>query len=381
MKDKSKTIGIDARFYGPSNKGLGRYTQEIVDRVINLDKDNNYVVFLSSDNFNSFNCSEKRVKKVLVKARWYSLAEQIIFPFQIWKEKLDLIHFTHFNVPILTPVKFIVTIHDLILTKFPTTRASTLSPFFYKIKNLAYKIVIWLAVKRAKKIIAVSKHTCEDIVDKFKVKKEKVAVVYEGVSKLFQTRCATKQGALDVLRKYKISRPFLLYVGNAYPHKNLEKLINVFLKLKAKHSDLNLVLVGKEDYFYKRLKEYANKKKAPVIFVGFVPDEDLDVFFKEALCYVFPSLYEGFGLPPLEAMTQGCPVVSSNQSCLPEIFENAAVYFDPHKENDIIETIEEVIKDKNLRAKLVEKGFNQYKKFSWDKAAEETVKVYKEVLK
>ena len=173
----------------------------------------------------------------------------------------------------------------------------------------------------------------------------------------------------------------MLYVGNAYPHKNLERLIKVFLKLKKNHNDLNLVLVGKEDYFYKRLKKYAQEIKAPVTFAGFVPDKDLEVFFREAICYVFPSLYEGFGLPPLEAMTQGCPVVSSKESCLPEVLQDAATYFDPYDEEDIIKKIEKIINNQNLRAGLIQKGFEQYKKFSWDKAVEETLRVYKEVLR
>lgn len=381
MNKNTKKIGIDARFYGPASKGLGRYTQEIVDRVVKIDQENKYVIFLSPDNFSDFQCDGERVKKVLIKARWYSLAEQIIFPWQIFRERLDLLHFAHFNVPVFTPVRFVVTIHDLILTKFPTVRASTLSPFLYKIKNFAYKIVIWIAAKRARKIIAVSEYTKKDIIKQFDVKEGKVEMIYEGVSEIFETKCLTKLGATELLDKYKIKNPFILYLGNAYPHKNLEKLIDVSLKLKKDYPDLNLVLVGKEDYFYKRLKNYAQKIKAPVIFAGFVPDEDLEVFFKEALCYVFPSFYEGFGLPPLEAMTQGCPVVSSQESCLPEILEDAAMYFDPKNEDDMIKNIKKVINSKDLREELIEKGFQQYKKFSWDKAAEETVGVYRKILK
>ena len=135
MKKKIKKIGIDARFYGPVGKGLGRYTQEVVDNILAMDKENDYVIFLSKENFASFKSPNGRVKKVLVKARWYTLAEQTIMPYLVLKESLDLMHWPHFNVPILCPVKFIVTIHDLILTKFPTTRATALGPLFYRIKN------------------------------------------------------------------------------------------------------------------------------------------------------------------------------------------------------------------------------------------------------
>ncbi len=376
MKEKVKRIGLDARFYGPVGKGLGRYTQEIVDRVIKQDTYNQYVVFLSQENFDSFYCSNKKVKKILIKARWYSVAEQIVFPFIIWRQKLDLMHFMHFNVPIFTPVKFLVTIHDLILTKFPTTRASTLSPFFYKIKNLAYKIVIWVAIKRAKSIIAVSKFTRNDIIRQFNARKDKVKLIYEGVSDF---KNLEKENSKNILNKYNIKKPFLLYVGNAYPHKNLERLIKAFLILKKDFINLSLVLVGKEDYFYKRLKNFLDYKKYNILFPGFVADDELGVFFQEAECYVFPSLYEGFGLPPLEAMAFSCPVVSSNRSCLPEILGDAAVYFNPEKEQDIVNKIKKVIKDDVLKKQMIAKGSQQIKKYSWQKAVEQTLKLYHQV--
>jgi hypothetical protein len=146
-----KNIGIDARFYGPLGKGLGRYVQEITDKVVAMDSDNNYVIFLAPENFDEFIAFGPRVRKVRVAARWYTLGEQLEMPFLVWREKIDLMHYPHFNVPIFTPSKFVVTIHDLILTKFPTVRASTLSPWLYKIKNLAYHLVITLAIARAKK--------------------------------------------------------------------------------------------------------------------------------------------------------------------------------------------------------------------------------------
>ena len=141
-----KRIGIDARLYGPLGKGLGRYTQEITDNIIRLDTQNEYVVFLCRENFAEFECDGKRIKKVLADVRWYSLVEQIIIPFLIMKNKIDLMHFPHFNVPLFCPAKFIVTIHDLILTRFPSARATTLAPLIYKIKNIGYKLIISSAV-------------------------------------------------------------------------------------------------------------------------------------------------------------------------------------------------------------------------------------------
>ncbi len=405
-----KRIGIDARFYGPIGKGLGRYTQEIVDNIIKMDQDNEYVIFLCKENFDEFQIKrsfgdaprdpaksgtqgrqDRRVKKVLADVRWYSLAEQIKMPYLIWQEHLDLMHFPHFNVPILCPVKFIVTIHDLILTKFPTTRATTLGPFLYRIKNWAYKAVIWLVVKQAKRIIAVSQFTKDDIIKQFKIKQDKIIVTYEGVANLTKGRDSLFTIKLDdkeTILGYNINSPYLLYVGNAYPHKNLEGLIKVFAKLHKKQTNLFLVLVGKEDYFYKRVKMYTKElglwrekqTDTPVIFPGYVPDAQLEILFKKAIAYVFPSFYEGFGLPPLEAMAKGCPVVSSNKSSMPEVLGNAAIYFNPDDEQEMQKQIERVIKDEELRKELVKKGYEQVKKYSWWECARKTRGVYEGVM-
>lgn len=384
----SSRIGIDARFYGPLGKGLGRYTQEIVDRVTTLDRKNYYVVFLSHKNFDEFVSENPRVKKVLADVHWYGLAEQIIMPRLIAQEKIDLMHFPHFNVPIFCPTKFVVTIHDLILTKFPTTRASTLGPVKYFLKNIAYRFVINRAIQRSEKVIAVSHYTKDDIISQFNVDPKKIIMIYEGVAGLEDStdkRYAAKLKSAEILSGYCILEPYLLYVGNAYPHKNLEMLVIVFLKLRKKFSDLKLVLVGRDDYFYLRLKEFAQKESSlkdfeAIIFPGYVPDEDLQTLFKHAALYVFPSKYEGFGLPPLEAMSYGCPVVSSNATCLPEIMENAAIYFNPHDEKTIVSVIQEILSDQFLRSELVKKGYEQIKKYNWENAAHQTVTVYQGVL-
>jgi glycosyltransferase involved in cell wall biosynthesis len=385
-KDKKQLkIGIDARFYGPSGKGLGRYTKEIVDRIISLDKKNYYVIFLSPNNYSDFFCTNEKVKKVLVRSRWYSVAEQIFFPIQIWKEKLDLMHFTHFNVPLFSPVKFIVTIHDLILIKFNSRKASKLNWFFYKLKYLAYKLVILNAVKKSEAIIAVSEFTKQDILNKFKVKKEKIYMIYEGVFS-FE---GTDEIKIDLDKKYNFNanEQFLLYVGNAYPHKNLEGLIRIFTKLKNKK--IKLILVGQMDYFYNRIRNLTiklglsgnkNNKKNRVIFLGYVPDNDLCVLFKKATAYIFPSLYEGFGLPPLEAMLESCPVISSDQGSLKEILDYAAYYFNPHDIEKSCQRIEIFLNDKKLREEYVQRGLERIKFFSWDKAATETLELYNKFL-
>jgi glycosyltransferase involved in cell wall biosynthesis len=389
-------IGIDARFYGPVGKGLGRYTQEVVDNIIKINNVEDgdgfeFVIFLSPDNYDELIVGDLRIKKVMLNIRWYSWREQIFMPFYIWREKLDLIHFPHFNVPIFTPVKFVLTLHDLILTHFPTVRATTKHIFIYHLKNLAYRLVTKMAVKRAEKIITVSEFTKKDIIYNFKIAAEKIIVTYEGVANLAHGRDSLFVAKLDsreMLNKYHINENFLLYVGNAYPHKNLETLISVFGRLHSLRPEMKLVLVGKEDYFYDRIHNYASSLNlwqkenvnSPIVFAGYVPDSQLEIMYQEAKAYVFPSLYEGFGLPPLEAMAKGCPVVSSDRASLPEILGTAAVYFNPEDEDDMFSKINNVLDSRAFREELKLKGVEQSKKYSWWECANKTLDVYKQIL-
>lgn len=390
-------IGIDARFYGPVGKGLGRYTQEVVDNLIKINSapgsDNfSYIIFLSPDNFDEFIDEQPNVKKIKVTCAWYGWLEQVVLPYYFWRENLDLIHFPHFNVPIFTPGKFIVTIHDLILTHFPTVRASTHSRLYYYLKNWAYRLVIWLAVKRAARVIAVSEFTKQDIVQQFKIAPSKIAVTYEGISNLSKGRDSlfvSKLDSQEVLSQYNIAHKFLLYVGNAYPHKNLEFLLKAFSRLHSEQPDLRLVLVGKLDYFYLRLQNFArslnlwqkDNRNNSVIFAGYVPDAQLALFYEAASVYIFPSLYEGFGLPPLEAMSQGCPVLSSNLSSLPEILSDACLYFNPEQADDLINKIKLVMTDQPQRDNLIKLGRSLVKKYNWWECANQTRIIYKQVLK
>ena len=372
-------IGIDARFYGSMGKGLGRYSQKLIKYLEKIDQNNEYFIFLRKKNWSEFSPKNPKFHKVLADIPWYSWQEHFIMPLKIRRARVDLMHFPHFNVPIFYFGKFVVTIHDLIVSKYPTQRATTLGPLFYFIKRLFYQLVIRLAVWRAKKIIAVSGFTKEDVAKTLKVKADKIVVTYEAADLL--SGAVSNVDREEVLKEYNITKSFLLYVGNAYSHKNLEKLIQAFQILLEKYQkDLQLVLVGKLDYFYQRLKKYADKlglvKDQRVIFAGFVPDDKLDLLYGQGLVYVFPSLYEGFGLPPLEAMTKGLAVVSSSRTCLPEILGEAALYFNPKDVQEMAKVIKKVIDLPDLRRELARKGYEQVKKYSWEKCARATLKVY-----
>jgi len=427
MPQKSQLrIGIDARFYGPRQKGLGRYIQKLIE---NLERavDNNviasgakqsrgkpdgiatspsaprndkyeFVIFLRKENWPEYQPTNPNFKKVLADYRWYTLKEQILMPFKIWQAKVDLMHFPHFNLPIFYFKPFVVTIHDLVLRRFSTRRASTLGPFLYWIKNLIYRMVIWLVIKRAEKIIAVSGYTKKDILKCFRVEPEKIEVIYEGSSVIASSaRGGAKQSRgkpdgiatssstprNDILQKHNITKPYLLYVGNAYPHKNLERLILAFGKLVNEHQlDLQLVLVGGMDYFYQRLKELSSAALSErIIFTDFLSDNDLNILYQNASLYVFPSLCEGFGLPPLEAMAFDLPVVSSSATCLPEILGQAAIYFNPENIEEMAEKIEQVLKEKKLQERLIREGWKKIKEYNWLETAQKTLGIYQAILR
>ena len=367
-------IGIDARFYGSLGKGLGRYTQKLIENIEKIDNTNEYFVFLRKENFEEYQPKNSNFHKILADYRWYTFSEQINMPKILNKCNLDLVHFPHFNVPILYKKPFIITIHDLILLHFPTIKSTTLNHFWYWIKFLAYKLVIKHAVLKAKKIITVSEFTKNDILKHYKVTKNKIAVTYEASDEIKSNNIIENDN--EILKKYGIIKSYILYVGNAYQHKNLEALVLGYGEIGDKN--LQLVLVGKEDYFYRKIKKLVIEKNiANVIFTDFVPDDELDVIYKNSLFYIFPSLYEGFGLPPIEAMKRSVPVASSEHPCMREILGDNAYFFDARKKENISKAIMEFSNNKELREKLSQKGSEWVKKYSWENMAKKTLKEYK----
>ncbi|MFA6028187.1 MAG: glycosyltransferase family 1 protein [Patescibacteria group bacterium] len=374
-------VGIDARFYGgEQSKGLGRYTQKLIEYLSALDTQNEYCVFLQEEEFKNWKIKNKNFQPIEAPYRWYSLAEQIFMPFKIKQANVDFMHFPHFNVPLFYRGPFIVTIHDLIISRFPTERATTLGPWLYKIKQVAYHRVMKHAALDSQKIITVSEYSKKDIIDYFNLPEEKIAITKEGTD--FKPVAEINEDEQKkVLAFYGIHKPFLLYVGNAYPHKNLEILLKVVKRLKReKRLDWKLVLVGKKDYFYNRLEQqaWAMDLDKDIIFPGFVKDKDLPYFYAKSIAYIFPSRYEGFGLPPLEAMAYGTPVLAAYSACLPEILEDAALYFDNEDVYGIIKQIKKVITDPKVKKVLITKGLKQIKKYRWEKTARQTLKIYEQ---
>lgn len=375
-------IGIDARFYGPSaGTGIGRYTNRLIEQLEALDDENEYVIFLRHENFGFYTPTNPRFSKVRAPWRWYSLGEQVGFPKLLRSHRLDLVHFLNFNVPLFSPQPFVVTIHDLILSKFPTARASTLEPAFYWLKQTAYNLVIRTAIRRSRAIIAVTESTKRDVVSGFGVSPRKITVTYEACDAAQPLPLARRD---FVERELGVRGPFLLNVGTAYPHKNLERLVDVVGMLRERGLKISLVLVGREDYFLQRLKRLVadrrlNEHQPVVVFTGYVHDDVLDLLYRKAKLYVCSSFYEGFGLSGLEAMARGLPVAASNTSSLPEVYGDAAEYFNPNSAPEMANVIERLLHDEPRLRELRERGQERVKRFSWRRMAEETLAVYTSV--
>lgn len=351
-------IGIDARLWNET--GVGRYIRNLVNNLAAIDKENEYILFGKNDVIGN-----GKFKIVETDIRWHSIDEQLRLASILNKEKLDLMHFPYFSVPVAYNKPFVVTIHDLIINQVDTGKASTLPLPLYKAKRLGYKLVLRSTVNKAAKIIAVSQATKADIIKYLGVKPDKIAVTYEGVD-----------DAINSKRQIKNQKHFL-YVGNAYPHKNLERLVDAFASVDAK-----LILVGKSDYFYKKLKNYVVEKELSekIIFYGQVTDEELSGLYQNARALVMPSLIEGFGLPALEAMANNCLVLASDIPSLREVCKEAAIYFNPYDVSDIAEKFEKVFRSRSLVYDTKKReGLVRVKKFSWEKMAKETLKIYEEV--
>ncbi len=362
----AKHIVIVGREYSSST---GTYVKNLINQLQIIDQQNHYTIIVNKKDENKVNLFNNSFKLHITDCRDFSFQEQIKLPIEIKKLKPDLVHFTMTQQPVLLNLPVVTTIHDLTTIRFNNPAKNFV---IFKFKQLIYKIVIKIVAKKSKLIITPSNFVKQDLIKYSKISEKKVKVTYESAE--FSDK---KTNPLKDL----IGKDFLLYVGRSNPHKNLQNLINAFEIIQRSHPKLLLVLVGRLDQNYLAIKNnLPSTLNNQVIFTDHVLEHHLNWLYKNALIYVFPSLSEGFGLPGLEAMNFGLPVVSSNSSCLPEIYQNAAVYFNPLDINDMANKIIEVIDDSVIREELIKNGYVRLKSFSWQKMAEKTLSIYLEAL-
>lgn len=361
-------VAINGLLISNENAGIGRYGYNLINSLIkagNVD----YTLFLQRSSGIEYNDIVYRGE--FKKSYQRILDEQLVLPSKY--RSFDLVHFIDYSSPYFTiNVPIITTIHDLTYFKFP----ETFSYGSYKIKAILAPI----SIKRSKIIIADSENTRNDISEMFPGTKDKIRVIYPGRPDFKAVE--DKKLVEDTKRKYGIEGEYIMVVGTLEPRKNLKSLIKAFKLMYDRVKDIKLVIVGKKGWLYKEVFEILeeSKFKNAVIFTGYVPQEDLPCLYSGAQCFVYPSIYEGFGLPPLEAMCCGTPVVVSNTSSLPEVVGDAGIYVKPFEIESIADGILKVIGSSSLKETLVNKGYKQVEKFDWDSAAHRIIDVYREIL-
>jgi glycosyltransferase involved in cell wall biosynthesis len=366
-------IAIDARKL--HDFGIGTYIRNLVRELARLDRQSEYVLICRPEDVDLAGELGANFRAIAETARPYSMGEQFRIPLDLVRERAHLLHEPHYVLPPAIRCRSVVTIHDCIHLMFPQYLSGSLA-------HLYARATMWIAVRKSDRILTVSDASKRDILRFFDVPPEKVEVIYNAIDERFLA--PPDEERMDRIRqRYQLDHPFLLYVGNIKPHKNLERLIDAFGRARAGGiGDLRLVIVGDELSKYPPLRQAVHRHRldAHVRFLGFQPHDTLAVFYRLARAFVFPSLYEGFGLPPLEAMACGTPVVTSNVSSLPEVAGGAALLVDPYDPVSIAEGITRAATDATLRRELIARGLARARTFSWTNSVAAIHRIYMDVL-
>ena len=366
-------IAIDARKL--RDYGIGTYVRNLLRHLARLDDFNEYIV-LCRDEDRAFAAElGENFRAVPERSGGYSVREQIALPLDLRRERADLFHAPHYVLPPLTPCRSVVTIHDCIHLRFPQYLPNRL--------GYAYaRASMWVATHRSARILTVSEASKRDILEYFDVPESKITVIYNAIDERFSEEPAADE-VMRVRERYQLNDPFILYAGNIKPHKNLERLIEAFHMIrKGELEFVKLLIIGDEISKYAALRRTVHRYKLHkhVRFFGFVPDNTLAILYRLARVLVFPSLYEGFGLPPLEAMASGTPVITSNVSSLPEVAGDAAMLIDPYETDAIAGAMRRVLMDDRLRDDMRERGLARAREFSWGRSVRRVREIYDEVL-
>lgn len=369
-------IAIDGSIIREEITGTGFYITNLINGLMKIDDSNNYYIFgdekylrkyIKPDKKN-FKIVQRKFKNRIIKVLW----EYFVFPFELKKLRIDILHSPNYIVPLLKlGFKTVLTIHDLTFLLFPEKYTIT--------KRLLFSKMIPIFIKMSDKIISVSENTKKDILKFFNLSGNKIVVTYEGYPDYYNYSIDEEE-AKKILTKYGIEKKYILYVGMIEPRKNIISILKAFIELD-KELEIDLAIVGKKGWYFKEIEEYMAKidklkLRNKIIFTGYVPEEELKYFYKAALMFIYPSLYEGFGLPPLHAMSCGTPVITSNVSSLPEVVGDAAIKIDPDNLDELKNSIRCLYADKGKREDLIRRGLENSKRFSLEEAAIEVLSVY-----
>ena len=361
--------------------GVGTYTRNAIRTLARLDHDNEYFLIGIPGKFGDIGELPPNFVTIPAQPNELSLASYLELHSILKKHGCDLLHVPHlFWKPQGIPCPYVVTVHDLLDHMYRVNSHSTVK------RNMHFQFTRRV-LRHAARIFAVSNFSKADTVRIFRIKPEKIEVIYNAIDDRFRLGHASDAERQFIAERYQVNCPFLLYAGRISPHKNVVRIIEAFSALKGelnkdrKFEDLKLIIIGDEVSKHPDLRRACVKGgvQNDVRFLGFVPIDVLRIFYDQAKIFVFPSLYEGFGLPPLEAMAQATPVVTSNTSSVPEVVGNAAVMVNPENVFEIMRALHRVLLDQPLREKLKTRGIERAEKFSWDASVRRMLEIYGEV--
>jgi glycosyltransferase involved in cell wall biosynthesis len=361
--------------------GVGTYTRNIVRALGRLDSESKYFLLGPPEKVAEIGTLPANFQTVPLLADNSTIKSFLDYRANLKRLNCDLVHIPHlFWLPRNLPCPYVMTVHDLLDHMYRARDQSGL-------RRSLHFFLTHRALKGAARIFAVSNFTKSEVEKLFDIDSERIEVVYNAIDERFLRGHASDADRQLLAERYLINHPFLLYAGRISPHKNVVRIIEAFSALKAElekeelFPGLKLIIIGDELSKHPDLRRTVvrSRMQNDVRFMGFVPIEMLRVFYDAAKIFVFPSLYEGFGLPPLEAMAHGTPVVTSNTSSLPEVVGNAAVLVNPENVFEIMRALHRVLLDQALRDKLKVRGYEQAKRFSWDASARQILRVYHEI--
>src|SRR5271154_2280334 len=362
--------------------GVGTYIRNVVRTLGRLDHENEFLLLGSPAKIHEIGALPPNFRTVPLTAPERSLQGYREFRAAVKQLNCDLVHIPNlFSIPRYLPCPYVMTVHDMLEHM---SRAREQSGFW---RSLHFQLTK-RALKGAARVFAVSNFTRTEIEKLFDIPSDRIEVIYNAIDERFLHGHASAGDREMIAKRYQVTYPFLLYAGRISPHKNVVRMIEAFSALKAElekdnaYPDLKLMIIGDDLSGNPDLRRTVIRSgvQNDVRFLGFLPIEVLRIFYDEAKVFVFPSLYEGFGLPPLEAMVHGTPVVTSNVSSLPEVVGNAAVLVHPENVFEIMRALHRVLLDQPLREKMKERSYRQAAKFSWEKSVRRIMEVYQEVL-
>lgn len=357
-------IVIDARIISSST---GRYAERLLTYLEKQNDNHEYTVLVLKKDVDYWKPTKSNFRVMVADFPNYSFSEQLGFALLLYRLKADLVHFCMPQQPLLYFGKRVTTVHDLTLVYFDNV---DMNPIIYRIRKFIFIRLLKNVVRRSRAILTPTQYVKDEII---KFTKESYA------DKIVPTHLAWDEAVAEpeVIPKLK-GKKFIFFVGNAFPYKNLHRIVDAFSEVRKTNPDLELVFAGKKDYFYEQLEKHIKAKGVEVKthILGFISEGEKRWLFRHGQAYIIASFSEGFHIPGLEAMAENCPVISSNATCLPEVYADAALYFDPNKTDELVEAIQRLLANPKERNTLINKGAKRLKDFSWARMAKKTRQTY-----